>query len=181
MRCIYICQAIVGKWNFLRICFAFRYDMSKDGEFYNCDLMTRTLEEMISFGRTSHKYCCANVPLLKISPDQIVPDELHLLLRIVDRLLRNIIYEVTEWDSEDAVVTGTSTRHLTRLVETINSCGVTFSIWQKANADGRASGIYDWTSLMGHEIKLLLARLPDKLTDILHPETSGTVRQIWKV
>lgn len=124
MRCIYICQAIVGKWNFLRICFAFRYDMSKDGEFYNCDLMTRTLEEMISFGRTSHKYCCANVPLLKISPDHIVPDELHLLLRIVDRLLRNIIYEVTEWDSEDAVVTGTSTRHLTRLVETINSCTV---------------------------------------------------------
>ena len=58
---------------------------------------------------------------------------------------------------------------------------MTFSIWQKKNADGKTSGVYDWTSLMGHEVKLLLTNLPDKLQDVLKPETSKIVTQIWKV
>ena len=60
--------------------------MSKDSEFYNTGDMVRTLQDMITYGKTSHKYCCANVSLLNITPDHIIPDELHLLLRIVDRL-----------------------------------------------------------------------------------------------
>ena len=154
--------------------------MSKDSHFYNSGDMVRTLEEMVTYGKTSHKYCSANVPLLNISPDHIIPDELHLLLRVVDRLLRNIIHEVIEWDSE-AATKGTPQNHVSKLITTINSCGVTFSIWQKENADGKSSGIYDWISLMGHEVKLLLAHLPDKLSDVLHPESSSTVIQIWKV
>ena len=81
--------------------------MSKDGDFYNSGDMVRTLAEMVEYGKTSHKYCCANVPLLTIKPDHIIPDELHLLLRVVDRLLRNIINEVIEWDSQDFARSGT--------------------------------------------------------------------------
>ena len=91
------------------------------------------------------KYCSANVPLLNISPDHIIPDEFNLLLQVVDRLLRNIIHEVIEWDSE-AATNGSPQNHVSKLITTINSCGVTFSIWQKENADGKSSGIYDWIS-----------------------------------
>ena len=32
--------------------------------------------------------------------------------------------------------------------------------WEKLNADGRNSGIYDFTSLMGSDKKILLEMLP---------------------
>ena len=34
-------------------------------------------------------------------------------------------------------------RHLRKLAETINSCGVTFNVWEKKNADGKGSGTVD--------------------------------------
>ncbi len=54
-------------------------------------------------------------------------------------------------------------------------------MWEKANADGRGSGQYDFTSLMGSAKKLLLRMLPSKLENVTKPETSATVVQIWKV
>jgi hypothetical protein len=67
------------------------------------------------------------------------------------------------------------------LVGAINSCGVTFNIWEKMDADGRGSGISDFTSLMGSDKKLLLNKLPNKLGAVTRPEISETVVKIWKV
>ena len=39
--------------------------------------------------------------------------------------------------------------HLQKLIGLVNSCGVTFSIWEKRDADRKGSGRMDWTSLMG--------------------------------
>lgn len=71
--------------------------------------------------------------------------------------------------------------HLDNLVTAISSCGVSFSIWEKSNADGRASGVYDWTSLMGRDKKILLDKLPPKLGDIITPGTSDAITRLWKV
>lgn len=40
--------------------------------------------------------------------------------------------------------------------------------------------MYNFTSLPGADKKKLLAELPDKLSNCIHPETSQTVIKIWK-
>jgi hypothetical protein len=71
--------------------------------------------------------------------------------------------------------------HLENLVKAICSCGVSFSVWEKQNADGKGSGLHDFTSLMGPAKKILLEKLPSKMDGILSPETSDIIIKIWKV
>jgi len=67
------------------------------------------------------------------------------------------------------------------LVKAIVSCGVSFSVWEKQDADGKGSGLYDFTSLMGSDKKLLLQHLPAKLKGVVKPDVCDTVIKIWKV
>ena len=71
--------------------------------------------------------------------------------------------------------------HLENLIKAICSCGVSFSVWEKQNADGKGSGLHDFTSLMGPAKKILLEKLPPKLHGILSSEASDTIIKIWKV
>lgn len=71
--------------------------------------------------------------------------------------------------------------HVEALLSAINSCGVSFKIWEKKDANGKGSGIYDFTSLMGSDKKLLLKNLPEKLDGVIDESTSATVIKIWKV
>jgi hypothetical protein len=48
------------------------------------------------------------------------------------------------------------------------------------NADGKGSGQYDFTSLMGADKKKLLKELPSKFNGIIWPETCNTVEEIWR-
>ena len=41
---------------------------------------------------------CKEQPLFTIPIDHVVVDELHLLLRITDRLEAGLIYQVLDWD-----------------------------------------------------------------------------------
>lgn len=43
--------------------------------------------------------------------------------------------------------------HLNELQKTVRSCGISFEIWDKTNADGKGSGQYDFTSLLGSDKK----------------------------
>ena len=61
----------------------------------------------------------------------------------------------------------------------IRSCGVSFDVWEQKNADGKASGRYDWTSLLGSDKKFPLADLPRKLPNILRPGTVSTVVEVY--
>ena len=97
----------------------------------------------------------------------------HLQNFNVDKLTRNLIMDTIEWDKKDNFdkpPIQRQNKHQDDLLKVIRSCGVTFNIWEKQNADGKGSGLYDFTSLMGSDKKLLLKT-----------ETSETVIQIWKV
>ena len=74
-----------------------------------------------------------------------------------------------------------TTKHLSDLVGAISSCGVSFNVWEKMDGNGKGSGIYDFTSLMGSDKKILMKKLPDKLEGVVKSETSETVVKIWKV
>jgi hypothetical protein len=66
--------------------------MDKDLDYYNSHPLQHTLEE-----ETADKFSCGNEPLIKIDLDHVVLDELHLLLRVMDVLLNNIIQLRNDW------------------------------------------------------------------------------------
>ena len=110
-------------------------------------------------------------------------DELHLLLRITDVLLDNIITEVIDWDKEDDFDTNSNQQkgaHLRKLVTTIRSCGVGFDVWEPKNpADKKSSGTCEFTSLLGIDKKKLLKFLPEKLPTVLRPNTCSDLCRLW--
>ena len=128
--------------------------------------------------KSKDNYCCDMRPILNIELDHIVVDELHLMLRVTDILTENLISECLDWDKEDDLDRKRGDpqgMHLTKLVQTIRSCGVSFEVWEQRNTDGKASGKHDWTSLLGADKKSLLDALPDKMKSFLRPETSDAV------
>ena len=128
------------------------------------------------------KYSCEHEPLLNIELDHVVLDELHLLLRIMDVLINNLVIAVVEWDKKENLNKRKADQkdsHIKTLQSTIRSCGVSFDIWEKTNADGKSSGQYDFTSLLGSDKKTPLTDLPQKLNTCTHTDTCQTVTQIW--
>ena len=65
-------------------------------------------------------------PLLEIPLERIIIDRLHLLLRIFDVLLRNVIYMVLKVDQDESAQT-----HTDSLKKAIKECGVSFSLYEK--------------------------------------------------
>lgn len=63
--------------------------------------------------------------LINIDIDHVIPDELHLLLQVTDRLIENLINGAVAHDHVSNILQGPM---LKKLVQEINSCGVAFSI-----------------------------------------------------
>ena len=117
-------------------------------------------------------------PLLSIELDHVIPDELHLLLRITDVLLRNLINSAIGYDNNtirgrgnDDVLKGPM---ITMLQRAINDCGVRFSLTKK-------EGKLEWTSLAGTEKLKVLKKLPEVLLQCQPPDTSDLVKKLWEV
>ena len=89
-----------------------------------------------------------NDPLLRINLDNVIPDELHLILRITDVLIRNLIHAAASHDARNG--------RSVRLLESIRSCGVSFNSNKAA---------FNFTSLVGSSKLKLLEKLPPKLKD----------------
>lgn len=163
-----------------------RWNMQYDLEYYNSSELKRTLQDLRESGakkKSKQNYCCVNPPMLNIELDHVIPDELHLLLRIMDVLIENLVREALAWDLSDnwnKKKSEQTNTHLTELKETIRSCGISFDIWEKRNADGKGSGQYDFTSLLGCDKKKMLKELPSKFDGIIRPETCATVEEIWR-
>lgn len=60
---------------------------------------TKRIKRIIKTGQ--RKFCCEHEPLLNIELDHVILDELHLLLRVVDVLLNNLLEDVLQWDKKD--------------------------------------------------------------------------------
>jgi hypothetical protein len=105
-------------------------------------------------------------------------------LFLTDKLTDNLITEALNRDKADnhdkAPCDRTST-HLDNLVNAIRSCGISFNVWEKPDANGRGSGIYDFTSLMSTDKRLLLEKLPTKLNGVITPATCNEIINLWKV
>ena len=161
-----------------------RWNMTYDLNHYNSPDLQRTLKEMneLANKKTKQKYCCVNPPILNIELDHVILDELHLLLRIMDILIENLVHEALRWDEEDnwkKRKCEQKTIHLDHLKDIIRSCGVSFDIWEKTNADAKGSGQYDFTSLLGPDKKKLLKELPHKFEGVIQPAAENEVENLW--
>jgi len=122
----------------------------------------RTLDNIIK-DHSKKKYSCKHLPLIQIEPDYVIPDELHLLLRITDVLLRNLIATAITHDKRTLrtrwkLKTGPM---LYQLISNIRRCGIPFKIWK--NEDTQKSEDYCFTSLTGNNKKKLLKYFPSKI------------------
>ena len=117
-----------------------------------------------------------HIPLLNIELHHVVPDELHLLLRITDVLECNVIKQVLEQD-----IKARSDQCKQALLRSIRKCGVSFRIWESKEAGKRGCGNFDWTSLTGSEKKILLRKLPTYFSQFLPKEHVDSTKKIWNV
>ena len=104
-----------------------RTDLSKHEKYYESSELRRTSEKLQANASTK-TLGSKNKPLIDIEPCKIVPDELHLLLRISDILLQNFIDDSKQLDAQLEVLQEPSGR-LNSLVSKINDCGVKFQTW----------------------------------------------------
>lgn len=103
-----------------------------------------------------------------------------------DILLNNLVTGAIRADAKENINKPPKQRtckHIEALLGAVRSCGVSFSIWEKKNADGKGSGTYESTSLMGSDKKLLLKLLPQKLQadHVVEASIRPIVVRLWSV
>jgi len=80
----------------------------------------------------------------------------------MDVLINNLVKEAVERDKQNNFKKKKMTRkesHIKTIQSTIQSCGVSFDIWEKTNAHSKGSGHCDFTSPLGSGKKKLLTDL----------------------
>ncbi|XP_065892708.1 uncharacterized protein [Dysidea avara] len=121
-------------------------------------------------------------PLLNLDLDHIIPDELHLMLRVTDRLITALIQTAKSYDQHQhrlerirrayKVLDG---ERIKNLIAAIRECGVYFNIYEDDE-----SGKVEWPSLLGPDKLKLLKNLPDKLVGCQPPEMVPLTQNLWK-
>ena len=81
-----------------------------------------------TFSRPSKHLGSKDPPLLALEPSQYVLDELHLLLRVADIFVWNIIHLEDHLDLMNQLRGGRTGTHISRLEDVVKSCGVGFRI-----------------------------------------------------
>ena len=163
-----------------------RWNMSVDEEVY-CQEKARSLSSLKSDSQHSTRHCskhlgCIHPPLLNIELDHVVVDELHLMLRVGDVLLRNLILYADSRDHACREHQGEDANHLRQLEQAIRSCGVSFQIWQKREPTGKPiPGSYDWTALTGKHKLQVLKMLPEKMSLLLPDTIFPRIAALWRV
>ena len=150
-----------------------RADISRDMEFYEREEMRRTTSKMNSDAENK-KFGSKHRPLINLEPNKIVPDELHLFLRINDILLQNLLDDCRQQDAKAAVLRQ-KPECVQRLVKQINECGVNFNIWTD-----KQSGTEQYTSLTGCDFRKLGSELPNKLCFIINHDTHDDTVFLWR-
>ena len=125
---------------------------------------------------------CVRKPLFDIPLDHIILDELHLLLRIGDVLLRNLILQVDSMGHKRKEHEGEGSNGIRELEEAVRACGVSFQIRQNREPTGKPiPGSYDFTALSGKFKLQVMRKLPAKFDTILPDGLAAQVALLWNV
>ncbi len=91
------------------------------------DFETRTLAKMEACRSDKNNLGCIHPPLVNVEISAIVVDELHLMLRVSDILIRNLVLAMIHRDQVE-VHRGVSPQFVSKLVEVIRGCGISFRV-----------------------------------------------------
>ena len=123
-----------------------------------------------------------NIPLLDLELDHVIPDELHLMLRVMDVLIQALIDAATSYDKHQHTLSRSRSsfkamdgQMLNNLVMAINKCGVHFCLYEEDD------GSMDWPSLLGPDKIKLLKQLPKEFTYCQPTEMVKDVQKLWEV
>jgi len=100
-----------------------------------------------------------------ISLDHWIPDELHIMLRIFDRLWSLVLSELKDVDQFDNICRN-------EIVQEMNRIGVRFQFWKE-----NGSNTWNYTSLMGGDKLKVLKKF--NLGRILPPSRTRKIRELW--
>lgn len=155
--------------------------MSKSMEYYEGDEKSRSLKKLNEWAKKK-QYSVVHPPLLNIPIHRVIVDELHMMLRITDILLNNLIDYCIQLDQNEKFLKKNSTaRFLDALVSVVRSCGISFAVTEVKNADKSSSGIYESTSLMGDDKKKIMAKLPQSFrTFIPDQKIALELQNLWQ-
>ena len=111
-----------------------RWDMSIEESVFT-EKKARSLSTLREKSQFANKPCHQHLgnihpPLLNIELTKVVVDELHLLLRVMDVLIWNLISLAVSRDHEEQQRQGETSNHIRQLEQAVQSCKVTFTIWQ---------------------------------------------------
>ena len=116
--------------------------------------------------------------LINIDVNHVIPDELHLLLRVTDRLIENLIIGDMAYDHNVNNVPISKQLDgplVNKLIKEIRGCGVSFSIYISSKNKR------EFTSLTGNDRKLLLKFLPTKFKNCQPSRYYEKVESLWRV
>ncbi|KAL1444744.1 hypothetical protein MTO96_029625 [Rhipicephalus appendiculatus] len=106
-------------------------------------------------------------PLIRIEPKLTFPETMRMRVRVLDRLLDNVLQEFEDMDTKEGVVTRVATTSdVDEFVQLVRKCGVELHVSKEASHKGRM-----FTALTGNESKALLCELPEKMKNLLHADT----------
>ena len=116
-------------------------------------------------------------PLLNFEINHIIPDELHLLLRITDISASNLINAAMMHGKRESreIKNPLERPMIIQLLQNINKCGVTFRI--EIN-EGKG---FDFTSSTGGNKLKLLSKLPSYLMESHPIDFANDVKLLWEV
>lgn len=79
------------------------------------------------------------IPLFSIDPRCVIPDLLHMKIRIVNRLIDGLLAESEDRDNREKVQNlNAPSSHLKNIVAAINTCGVKFEVWEEEKMAGHS-------------------------------------------
>lgn len=115
-------------------------------------------------------------PLFQIEPKNIVPDTLHMKIRILDKLLQNVIQEFLDMDCANNVrCAAVKEDNINVIRQLLFDCGARIHIFgENQGPNGRM-----FSSFTGGDADILLQNLPPKLHGRLHSDTEATVLELW--
>ena len=109
-----------------------RWDMSVEESVYT-EKKARSLSTLQEKSHFANKACHQHLgsihsPLLNIELTKVVVSELHLLLRVTDVLIRNLISLAASLDHEEQQHWVEASNHTHQLELAVQSCKVTFTL-----------------------------------------------------
>ncbi|XP_066919732.1 uncharacterized protein [Clytia hemisphaerica] len=96
-------------------------------------------------------------------------DELHLLLRVTDRLEDGLFHTIIDQDQKNG-----DNKGQTALISAMKGCGITLKFWKDKKDKN-----YEWTSLMGNDKKKMLRKLPSHFHEFLPPAQVEPTKELW--